>query len=161
VDYNYIVAEGSSVQIETNDAQLGQSNAAYIDDGIESYDYGNAEKSQRKENIYMSELLKTENIIEGNQLQQQNEQAEDQQQPPEWSINYKTDEANGQIISLSTRELIYWSFQIARGMDYLSSKKVQHIVKKCNYYKVDFEIDDIKYNMVDAVKGYSWRFGSS
>ena len=126
-DYNYIVAEGSSVDIETNNAQ-GQSNAAYINDGIES-DYGDSDKNQRNENIYMNELLKTEKIIEGNHLQQKNEPAEDQQQPPEWSINYKTDEANGQIISLSTRELIYWSFQIARGMDYLSSKKVQHTVK--------------------------------
>ena len=30
--------------------------------------------------------------------------------------------------SISTRDLIYWSVQIARGMDYLVSKKVFHIL---------------------------------
>ena len=101
------------------------------DDGMELSTEGQSfsgweheKKNKRKENIYLSEL-KTEKKIEDNQIQQ-NDPAEDQQQP-EWSINYKTNEAylnNEQSVSLSTRELVYWSFQIARAMDYLSSKKV-------------------------------------
>ena len=31
---------------------------------------------------------------------------------------------SGQVPSISTRDLICWSFQIARGMEYLVSKKV-------------------------------------
>ena len=51
-----------------------------------------------------------------------------QQQRPDWSINYEA--SNEQVIEtdelspVSTRDLICWSFQIARGMDFLVSKKV-------------------------------------
>ena len=49
-------------------------------------------------------------------------------QHPDWMINYRTnDEVDTNCLSISTRELICWSFQIARGMDYLVSKKVQSI----------------------------------
>ena len=51
-----------------------------------------------------------------------------QQQQPDWSIKYEIDqqdtEINRSIKPVSTRDLICWSFQIARGMDYLASKKV-------------------------------------
>lgn len=105
------------------------------DDGMESTEgqsfsgWEPRKKNKRKDNIYLSEL-KTETKIEDNQVQQ-NDPAEDQQQP-EWSINYKTNGAflnNEQSVSLSTRELVYWSFQIARAMDYLSSKKVCTAIK--------------------------------
>jgi len=53
----------------------------------------------------------------------------DDQGPPEWSLNYQAD-ANNQGAtgnnSFSTRDLINWSVEIARGMDYLVSKKVLH-----------------------------------
>ena len=46
-----------------------------------------------------------------------------QQQQPDWSLRYEQGEedANNPV---STRDLIFWAFQIARGMDYLDSKKV-------------------------------------
>ena len=51
---------------------------------------------------------------------------------PEWSINYQSNESsndeNSSISSntpsITTRDLISWAFQIARGMDYLASKNV-------------------------------------
>ena len=49
-------------------------------------------------------------------------------QHPDWMINYRTnDEVDTNCLPISTRELICWSFQIARRMDYLVSKKVQSI----------------------------------
>jgi hypothetical protein len=46
-------------------------------------------------------------------------------QSPEWWHNnqQRPDGTLNKIIS--TRDLISWSFQVARGMDYLSSKKVR------------------------------------
>ena len=46
-----------------------------------------------------------------------------QQQQPDWSLRYEQGEedANNPV---STRDLIFWAFQIARGMDYLDRKKV-------------------------------------
>lgn len=54
---------------------------------------------------------------------------ENQEMPPDWSLNYQADdyqEATATNNSFSTRDLISWSVQIARGMDYLASKKVMH-----------------------------------
>ncbi|XP_017858056.1 PREDICTED: platelet-derived growth factor receptor alpha isoform X8 [Drosophila arizonae] len=43
---------------------------------------------------------------------------------PAWRSNYKTDST--EAMSVTTTDLISWAFQVARGMDYLSSKKVLH-----------------------------------
>nr|XP_023029901.1 vascular endothelial growth factor receptor 1-like [Leptinotarsa decemlineata] len=44
---------------------------------------------------------------------------------PEWRSNYTGDyKENGR--PMSTKDLIAWSFQVARGMEYLSSRKVLH-----------------------------------
>ena len=52
---------------------------------------------------------------------------DNQETPPDWSLNYHADvQEEAQRSSISTRDLISWSFQIARGMDYLVSKKVLH-----------------------------------
>ena len=50
------------------------------------------------------------------------------EEQPEWSMDYKSDAqvADEPIPPIPTRNLISWSFQIARGMDYLASKKVLH-----------------------------------
>ena len=54
-------------------------------------------------------------------------QEDEPQSLPEWSINYRTDaDEVDPIRPISTRDLISWSFQVARGMDYLVSKKVLH-----------------------------------
>jgi len=60
-------------------------------------------------------------------LSNKEEQINDQG-PPDWSLNYQADADIQNAISntFSTRDLISWSFQIARGMDYLVSKKVLH-----------------------------------
>lgn len=53
----------------------------------------------------------------------------DENQQPDWSTTYQlTDDDEPLINPVSTRDLIFWVFQIARGMDYLASKKVY------NYY---------------------------
>lgn len=43
---------------------------------------------------------------------------------PAWRSNYKTDVT--EAMPVTTVDLISWAFQVARGMDYLSSKKVLH-----------------------------------
>ena len=54
----------------------------------------------------------------------------DDQGPPDWSFNYKADEdmnhQKDNQNTFSTRDLVNWSHQIARGMDFLASKKVLH-----------------------------------
>ncbi len=42
----------------------------------------------------------------------------------EYFWHYHTDQENNLNRSISTRDLICWSYQIASGMNYLSSKKV-------------------------------------
>lgn len=44
---------------------------------------------------------------------------------PEWRLNYRGD-YRGDVKPISTRDLITWSFQVARGMEYLASRKVLH-----------------------------------
>lgn len=45
---------------------------------------------------------------------------------PDWRSNYRGDYRNTFVKPISTTDLICWSFQIARGMDYLASRKVLH-----------------------------------
>ena len=79
---------------------------------------------------------------------------EQQQQQPDWSMKYEAEvkdmEANA-LNPVSTRDLICWSFQIARGMDFLASKKVKIIFK--HEQIMDYVISSI-------ISGSTWRFGS-
>ncbi|XP_055921707.1 vascular endothelial growth factor receptor 1-like isoform X2 [Eupeodes corollae] len=43
---------------------------------------------------------------------------------PAWRSNYKPDST--EAMSINTSDLVSWAFQVARGMDYLSSRKVLH-----------------------------------
>ncbi|XP_054744163.1 vascular endothelial growth factor receptor 1 isoform X4 [Anastrepha obliqua] len=43
---------------------------------------------------------------------------------PAWRSNYKPDST--EAMTITTTDLVSWSFQVARGMDYLSSRKVLH-----------------------------------
>ena len=80
-----------------------------------------------------AEIQQTEIQVTINQKDNQEQQPDE---IPEWGINYQAnandyanDETTKSIIVLppiSTRDLISWSFQIARGMDYLMSKKFLH-----------------------------------
>ncbi|XP_066150407.1 vascular endothelial growth factor receptor 1-like [Euwallacea fornicatus] len=44
---------------------------------------------------------------------------------PEWRYNYRGD-YKGNVKPISTRDLLAWAFQVARGMEYLASRKVLH-----------------------------------
>lgn len=44
---------------------------------------------------------------------------------PSWRSNYKMD-YHGPTRDVTTSDLLCWSFQVARGMDYLASRKVLH-----------------------------------
>jgi hypothetical protein len=43
---------------------------------------------------------------------------------PEWRSNYRGDYKNLIVKPSCTNDLICWSFQVARGMEYLASRKV-------------------------------------
>jgi len=43
---------------------------------------------------------------------------------PEWCLNYRGDYKNLITKPISTHDLICWSFQVARGMEYLASRNV-------------------------------------
>lgn len=44
---------------------------------------------------------------------------------PAWRSNYRMD-YKGPARSVTTTDLLCWAFQVARGMDYLASRKVLH-----------------------------------
>lgn len=44
---------------------------------------------------------------------------------PAWRSNYKMD-YKGPMRVVTTTDLVCWSFQVARGMEYLASRKVLH-----------------------------------
>ena len=56
-----------------------------------------------------------------------------------WRSNYRGDYLN--IATISTRDLICWSFQIARGMGYLANRKVRSN-NLLNYIKIEREREE-------------------
>lgn len=48
-------------------------------------------------------------------------------QQPDWRSNYKGD-YKGIVSPITTRDLLCYAFQVARGMEYLNSRKVRIIV---------------------------------
>lgn len=44
---------------------------------------------------------------------------------PEWRSNYRAD-YKGNVKPICTKDLLAWAFQVARGMEYLASRKVMH-----------------------------------
>lgn len=44
---------------------------------------------------------------------------------PEWRSNYRGD-YRGKVKPICTKDLLTWAFQVARGMEYLASRKVLH-----------------------------------
>lgn len=44
---------------------------------------------------------------------------------PEWRSNYRGD-YRGDVKPISTHDILCWAFQVARGMEYLASRKVLH-----------------------------------
>ncbi|XP_071455264.1 vascular endothelial growth factor receptor 1-like isoform X2 [Hetaerina americana] len=45
---------------------------------------------------------------------------------PEWRTNYRGDYGRREVRPICTSDLICWAFQVARGIDYLASRKVLH-----------------------------------
>lgn len=45
-------------------------------------------------------------------------------QQPDWRSNYKGD-YKGIVSPITTRDLLCYAFQVARGMEYLNSRKVR------------------------------------
>jgi hypothetical protein len=92
-----------------------------------------ADTAERNEIITID--FTTENVYHKDELVI--EQEVNQQQQPDWCMKYieEKEVIEADVISpVSKRELISWSFQIARGMDYLASKKVNSNIKIIKYY---------------------------
>lgn len=49
---------------------------------------------------------------------------------PDWRSNYRGDYRNATVRPIKTSDLLCWSFQIARGMEYLASRKVSIFLMK-------------------------------
>uniref|UniRef100_A0A1B6CIS1 Receptor protein-tyrosine kinase n=1 Tax=Clastoptera arizonana TaxID=38151 RepID=A0A1B6CIS1_9HEMI len=45
---------------------------------------------------------------------------------PEWRSNYRGDYKSNSVRPICTQDLFCWGFQVARGMEYLASRKVMH-----------------------------------
>ena len=97
---------------------------------------GSPRISQREEYHY-DDVLRLEPIGDGplrrndainNHESIHNITSSQEEEPPDWSLNYQVDADDDHYKSqrISTRDLICWSFQIARGMDYLVKKKILH-----------------------------------
>jgi len=82
---------------------------------------------QPKESLNGAYFIETdqeqETLSSNNSLSDDDEETDPAR--PDWSCNFQADsEAMPSSTSVATRDLICWYFQIARGMDYLVSKKV-------------------------------------
>lgn len=71
---------------------------------------------------------------------------------PEWRSNYRGDYREQSVKPICTQDLLCWAFQIARGMEYLASRKVN-----INYF-MKHKLHD--YIFIILLLGSTWRFGS-
>ena len=115
-----------SNEIEVNKDDRDSDSLNSTSDDISSVD-SRAERTQKDHQQILMQVS-AENSPAPKITENENEIEENQQQP-DWSTTYQlTDDDEPLINPVSTRDLIFWVFQIARGMDYLASKKVY------NYY---------------------------
>jgi hypothetical protein len=50
---------------------------------------------------------------------------------PDWHVKYRGD-YKGVTMPVCSHDLFCWAFQVARGMEYLASRKVRQILLMCN-----------------------------
>jgi len=70
--------------------------------------------------------IKERHVIDKSFNPNSGENSAEQQEIPDWCWNYQADLEEIQNRSITSRDLICWSFQVARGMDYLAREKVLH-----------------------------------
>ncbi|SPP79789.1 blast:Platelet-derived growth factor receptor alpha [Drosophila guanche] len=80
--------------------------------GSAGYSYDRQTDTCATEATMMTTVPEDEHVMSNNSIQ------------PAWRSNYKTDST--EAMTVTTTDLVSWAFQVARGMDYLSSKKVLH-----------------------------------
>ncbi|XP_026843934.1 vascular endothelial growth factor receptor kdr-like isoform X5 [Drosophila persimilis] len=80
--------------------------------GSAGYSYDRQTDTCATEATVMTTVPDDEHVMSNNSIQ------------PAWRSNYKTDST--EAMTVTTTDLVSWAFQVARGMDYLSSKKVLH-----------------------------------
>ncbi|XP_068143808.1 vascular endothelial growth factor receptor 1 isoform X3 [Drosophila tropicalis] len=80
--------------------------------GSAGYSYDRQMDTCATEATVMTTVPEDDHVMSNNSIQ------------PAWRSNYKTDST--EAMSVTTSDLVSWAFQVARGMDYLSSKKVLH-----------------------------------
>ncbi|XP_015036033.2 platelet-derived growth factor receptor alpha isoform X5 [Drosophila pseudoobscura] len=80
--------------------------------GSAGYSYDRQTDTCATEATVMTTVPEDEHVMSNNSIQ------------PAWRSNYKTDST--EAMTVTTTDLVSWAFQVARGMDYLSSKKVLH-----------------------------------
>ena len=77
-------------------------------------------------------------------------------QQPDWRSNYKGD-YKGFVNPISTRDLLCYAFQVARGMEYLASRKVRKL-SLCQICFTSIDEGDLIMKLLQS--GSPWRFSS-
>ena len=126
-----VVGSDSSIAVAAEDVQSGNGvhSADELDKGQQnddssscrseavSQDSGRIDESDHQVIHTMSDQRSTAEI-------EMNTFDDAKQEQPDWRINYESEEQTIGADALTTKNLICWSLQIARGMVYLASKKV-------------------------------------
>ncbi|XP_053599846.1 vascular endothelial growth factor receptor 1 isoform X3 [Plodia interpunctella] len=129
--HNYLIRHRevfiNQLTTDCKEKPLGRVNRGYscssAESGMQS-DYGGSNHTQGTEHTF----LNTANSTRKDKPNQQMEltQVSEGYVQPEWRTNYESDYQSAAPRPLFSRDLLAWAFQIARGMEYLASRKVLH-----------------------------------
>lgn len=76
---------------------------------------------------------------------------------PDWRSNYRGDYREQCVKPVCTQDLLCWSFQVARGMEYLASRKVLTMIF---YYALSInQYSNLTFDVLFL--GFAWRFSGS
>ncbi|XP_060800546.1 vascular endothelial growth factor receptor 1 isoform X2 [Amyelois transitella] len=118
--HNYLIKHRevfiNQLTTDSKEKSFGRVNRGYscssAGSGMHS-DYGGSNHTQATDHTFLNTANSTRKVSEG-------------YVQPEWRTNYESDYQSAAPRPLFSRDLLAWAFQIARGMEYLASRKVLH-----------------------------------